>query len=239
MAPKEPVHERRGGGAGRERAKAVYKATVVESDKPGGIEGVAENPDGPLEHGRGRSHGVMPVDLAEHHIPGEDQHLGGRASLVGDGKRRALLVEAEAGEQSLLVEVSSVGHAGVEAVAAEVVHLVDIDRPREQRVQNPAGRIGGRVDDQGGHAGRIEAPRSGEHGGRFAPGENAVHERLVAWEAGHPHVLDRMAEGPVADVVHERRHQKRRGVGLGDDRDESGIVLEPGKKLEGPPVDPQ
>ena len=132
MAPKQTVHERRGGGAGRERAEGVDEPVVVEPDKPVWIKGVAQAPDGPLQHRRGTPHGVMPVDLAKHHIPGEDQHLGGRAALLGDGQRRAVLVEAEAGEQSLLVEMPAVRDSGVEAVAAEVVHLVDIDRPREQ-----------------------------------------------------------------------------------------------------------
>jgi hypothetical protein len=39
--------------------------------------------------------------------------------------------------------------------------------------------------------------------------------------------------------MHQRRHQKRRRIGLVDLRDKTGVVLEPGKKLERPPVDPQ
>ena len=239
VAPEQAVDERRGGGAGRERAEGVDKPSIIKPDEASWIEGVAQAPDGPLQHRRGTPYGVMPVDLAKHHIPGEDQHLGGRAALVGDGQRRAVLVEAEAGEQPLLVKMPAVRNAGVEAVAAEVVHLVDIDRPREQRVQNAARRVGGRAHDEGGHAGRIEAPRFGEHGGRFATGEDVVHECFVPGKPGQPHVFDRMAEGPVADVMHQRRHQKRRRVGLVDLRDKPGVVLEPRKKFERPPVNPQ
>ena len=106
-------------------------------------------------------------------------------------------------------------------------------------MQDAAGRVGGRAHDKGGDAGRIEAPRFGEHGGRFAMGEDLVNERLVPRKPGQPHVFDRMAEGPVADVMHQRRHQKRRRVGLVDLRAKPGVVFQPGKKLKRPPVDPQ
>jgi hypothetical protein len=37
----------------------------------------------------------------------------------------------------------TVGDAGMEAVPAEIVHLVDVNRPRKQRMEDPAGGIAG------------------------------------------------------------------------------------------------
>ena len=42
---------------------------------------------------------MVPVDFAEHHVAGEDHHLGRRLSLVGDRQAIARFVEAEALDQ--------------------------------------------------------------------------------------------------------------------------------------------
>ena len=94
----------------------------------------------PLEHGRGRADAVVPIDFAEHHVAGEDHQLGRRLAFVGDRQAVARLVQAEAADQPLLVEIPAVGHAGVQAVAEEVVHLVDVDRARKACWRGFAGR---------------------------------------------------------------------------------------------------
>ena len=71
----------------------------------------------PLQHGRGRAHAVMPIHFAEHHIPGENHEFGGGFAFVGDGQAVARLVQTQTAQQSLLIEVPAVWHAGVQAVA--------------------------------------------------------------------------------------------------------------------------
>ena len=86
---------------------------------------------------------MVPIDLAKHHITRKDHQLGGSAPLVGDRQSRACFIEAQATKQPVFIEVTSVGYASVEAIASEVIHLVDIDWARQQRMQNPTGRVGG------------------------------------------------------------------------------------------------
>jgi len=91
------------------------------------IEGFAEEAEGALQHGGGGADGVVPVDFAEHDIAGEDHHLGGGFSFFGDGESVAGGVEAETLDQTGLIKIAAVRDAGVEAVAHEIVHLVDVD----------------------------------------------------------------------------------------------------------------
>ena len=74
---------------------------------------------------------MMPVNLAEHHVPRKDHHLGRGAPFVGDCQSIACLVEAERANQPLLVKVAAIRNARVQAVANQLVHFVDIDRPAE------------------------------------------------------------------------------------------------------------
>src|SRR5690606_28336303 len=106
------------------------------------VEVGVEQVESALQHGGRRANGVVPIDLAEHHIAGEDHHLGGGLSLVGNRQRIARLVEAEALNQTRLVEVPAVGDAGVEAIAHQIVHLVDVDRAREHASQQASATIG-------------------------------------------------------------------------------------------------
>ena len=158
----ETVRQRFGRGAGRRGHEPAGERGVVAPDEAGRVDSLPDEPHRPLQHRGGGADGMVPVDLAEHDVAGEHHQLGGGAALVGDGERRAGGVEAEACEQPLLVEVPAVRHAGVQAVAGQVVHLVNVDRPREQRAEDAAGRIVGGSLDQSGHAGRIEFPAVGE-----------------------------------------------------------------------------
>ena len=181
----------------------------------------------------------MPVDLAEHDVAGEDHEFRGRAALVGDRQRPAGGVEAERREQPLLVEVPAVGDAGMQAVAGEIVHLVDVDRSREQRLQDAGGGIGGGARDQFRHAGGSEPPVVGEHRGHVTLRDDGGHQRLVPGQLRQPQVLDRVAVGPVAHVVQQRRGHERRGVGLADGRDEPVVAGQPPQKLQRQPVGSQ
>ena len=105
-------------------------------DQPLEIELAAQQVKCPLQHGRGRAHGVVPIDFAEHHVAGEDHHLGGRLAFVGDRQRVARFVQAQAADEPAAVEVLAVGNAGVQAVAHQVVDFVDVDRPGEHAAEN-------------------------------------------------------------------------------------------------------
>ena len=41
--------------------------------------------EGPLQHGRGGTNPMMPVNLAEHHVARKNHHLGSRLALLRDG----------------------------------------------------------------------------------------------------------------------------------------------------------
>ena len=166
----------------------------------------------PLKHGRGRADAVVPVDLAEHDVAGEDHQFGGRLALVGDGQPVAGLVQAQAAQQPLLVEVPPVGHAGVQAVAEEIVHLVDVDRAGEHAGEDLAGGVAGLLAQQGDHVARIDVPIVPQHVGDLALQQEAVGEQLVARHARQPDVFDRMAERPVAQVVQQRGGDEHLGV---------------------------
>ena len=146
----------------------------------------------------------MPVDLAEHHVAGEDHHLGGGLPLVGDRQAVAGFVQAEALDQSRLIEVAAVRDAGVQTIAHEIVHLVDVDRPREHAPQQPAAAVGGLVGEHLDHVARLDVPLVAQHVGEFPFEQKAVGEQLVAGDLPEADVFDRMAERPVAEVVEQR-----------------------------------
>ena len=233
----EAVDELFGGRSRGGLAHVGDPAGVVRPHKPRHVQAAADEPDGPLEHGRRGTHGVVPVDLAEHDVAGEHHELRGGAGLGGDGQRRARLVEAEAGQQAFLVEVAAVRHAGVEAVPGEIVHLVDVDGPGEHRCQDPAGGVGRRALDQAGDPCRIEPPVPLEHPAGGTAGEQAADERLVAGNLRQAHVLDGVAVGPVAHVVEQGGGREGGCVVGADDGREAGVAAEPGQEFEGQPVD--
>ena len=108
---------------------------------------------------------MVPVDLAEHDVAGEHHEFGCGATLVGDRQARALLIEAQAGQQAIAVEVAAVGNARVEAVTGQVVHLVDVYWSGEERPQDPTGRIVGRARHEARDTMRVEPPLLGEDDG--------------------------------------------------------------------------
>ena len=80
------------------------------------------------EHARRRTNRVVPVDFAEHHVPGKDHHLRRRFAFACDRQPRPRLVQAQTANQPQRVKVSAVRNTGVQAVPRQVIHLVDIDR---------------------------------------------------------------------------------------------------------------
>ena len=172
----QPLDERRRPRSHRGAPQPADESLLVGPGEPGGIDGAAHEPDGALEHARGGPHGVMPVDLAEHHIAGEDHQFGRRPSLVGDRERLSRGIDAQTRQEAILVEVTAVGDAGVKAVAGEVVHLVDIDRPGEEGVEENPGRIVGRAVDEGRDPGWLEPPLGPEDRGRLPCGKDPTDE---------------------------------------------------------------
>ena len=69
------------------RSQVDETAVVAPHQASGSIAGRTQ-PDGPLQHRRGGPDRMVPVDLAEHHVSGEDHQLGGGPALVGDRQRR-------------------------------------------------------------------------------------------------------------------------------------------------------
>ena len=122
------------------------------------IQPMVQQVKGPLKHGRGRADRVVPVDFAEHHVPREDHHFGRRAAFVGDRQPVAGLVQAQAANQTLLVEIAAVGNSGVQAVPHQVIHLVGVDRPRQQAVQDLRDGFAWLAGQQGDHLAGLNAP---------------------------------------------------------------------------------
>src|SRR5215212_8171581 len=83
---------------------------------------------------------MMPIDLAEHDIAGEDHHLGCGFSFVGDRQSIADFVETKAADQPRAVEVLAVGNARVQAVTHQVIDFVDVNRAGENATEDPLGR---------------------------------------------------------------------------------------------------
>ncbi len=233
----EPLSERRSRRAVRSGEDPVDELAVVESHELLRHDTVAREPDRPLEHGGGRPHGVVPVDLAEHHGPRRHEHLGCGSTLLADAERPAVRPDAEARKEPFLVEMPTVRHSRVEAVAGEVVHLVDVDRPRQKRGEKQSRRIVRLTPDEPAHAVHRDVPLPREHVRQFPLRDEAVNEGLVGREALEPHVLDRMAESPVADVMDEGRDDEGLRVLGAHPVAEGSLVAEPPEKLQGQPED--
>ena len=80
------------------------------------------------KHAGGGTNRVVPIDLAEHHIPRENHQLSCRFSLGTDRQAISLFVHQQRLNQSRTVEVASIGNTCVKTIAFKVIHLVDVDR---------------------------------------------------------------------------------------------------------------
>lgn len=178
----------------------------------------------------------MPVDFAEHHVAGEDHHFGRGLAFFGDRQRVAGRVQAQAADQTVLVEVATVGHAGMQAVAGQIVHLVDVDRTGKDAGQNARSGPPGLVREQVDHVARIDLPLVAQCVGNVPFEQEAVGKQLVRGNAGQAHVFDRMAKRPVPQVVQQGRHDQQLGVGRHDRRGESLVVAQMPQAQQGQPV---
>ena len=177
---------------------------------------------------------MVPIDFAEHHVAGEDHHLGGGLAFVGDRQRVARFVQAQAADQPAAVEVLAVGNAGVQAVAHQVIDLVDVDRPGEHAAEDARARDVCTLPDTRSATSRgFESPVVAQHVGHFALAMIARGELLRGpGRCGKLQVLDRMAERPVADVVQQRGGQEQLGILRRDGGGESLVGREPVKVFD-------
>ena len=183
--------------------------------------------------------GVVPIHFAEHHVAGEDQQLGRGLAFLGDRQAVALPVQAKAADQPLLVEVSPVGHAGVKAVAEEIVHLVDVDRAGKHAGQQLARAIAGLLAQQRNHIAGVEPPLPAKRIGQVTLQEEAVGEQLMRRHAGQVNVFDGVAEGPVPQIVQQGRDDQQFGVLGANALAETLVVGQLFQQQQGQAVDAQ
>ena len=112
----------------------------------------------------------------------------------------------------------------MQAVAGQVVHLVDVDRPGEHAGQEARFRIARFSRQQGHQVPGLNGPIVAQRVGDFAFQQKAVGEQLVLRHAGQPHVFDRVAKRPMAQVVQQRGDDKQLGVRRRNDRGKALVV---------------
>ena len=182
---------------------------------------------------------MMPIDFAEHHVAGEDHHFGGGLAFFGDRQGIARLVQAKAADQPALIEIAAIGDAGVQAVAGEIIHLVDVDRPGEHAGQDSRHGVARLVRQQGHHVARIDAPVVAQRVGNFAFEQKTVGEQFVGRHARQTDVFDRMAKRPMPQVVQQRGHDEQLGVGRRHRAGEARVVAQLPQKQQRQPIDAQ
>ena len=102
----------------------------------------------------------------------------------------------------------AIRHAGVQAVAEEIVHLVDIDRAGEHARHDSRGGVAGLFAQQGHYVPRLHVPVVPQHVADLAFQQETVGKQLVARHAGQFDVLDGMAKRPVAQIVQSAAARK-------------------------------
>ncbi len=100
----------------------------------------------------------------------------------------------------------------MQAVPIEVIHFVDVDRARKDRMQQAARRRfvprGHNVE----HFFRLDLPLLPQHDAQLARlREKMGGKFLVRRQIVESHVLDRMTKGPMPDVVQQSRAQQNLG----------------------------
>ena len=117
-------------------------------------------------------------------------------------------VQAEAADQPLLIEVLSVRHARMETVPVEIIHLVDIDGTGQHALQQTHPGRPRLAGQQPHNFARRNIPLLPQSVGNLAFQEEAVGEHLVVRYARQTDILNRMAKGPMPQIVKHRRDQK-------------------------------
>ncbi len=109
--------------------------------------------------------------------------------------------------------------------------------PERSAREEPGLDVVAAARDQVGDVLGLERPILADRVGDFAVGDESAGEQFVVGDVGELQVFDRMAEGPVADVVEQGGDQESLGVGWADGGGESFVRAEPGEKFERDLVD--
>ena len=121
----------------------------------------------------------------------------------------------------------SIGHSRVQAVANEVIHLVDIDGAGKHAGKNSRCGDARLLAQQGHHIARLHVPVVAQYVANLSLQQKAIRKQLMAWDAGQFDVFNRVAKRPVAQVVEESCRQKNLGVLRADCRLKPLIVCKP------------
>jgi hypothetical protein len=104
----------------------------------------------------------------------------------------------------MAVKVATVGDTGVQGVSFEIVEFIDVDWAAEHGSQDAvhvARRGVGFGVEELGDLVRFQFPVASEASGYFSMLKQSFGEEFVFWEIDQAEVFDRVAKGPVADVV--------------------------------------
>ncbi len=97
----------------------------------------------------------------------------------------------------------------MQAVSAQVVHLVDVDGSGEDRANESQGGRVGSSDQYIEHFFGFDLPVSLQHIGQWSSGlEEFGGEGFVRRQSWQLHVFDRVTEGPVTEVVQQGRDEQ-------------------------------
>ena len=173
----------------------------------------------PLEHGRGRADAVVPIDLAEHDVAGEDHQFGGRLALVGDRQAVAGLVQAQAAQAAAAGR--SAGRrarrrAGCRGRGSPSCRCRSGRRACWRGFARPASR-GFSLSRATTSRGLM--PQSCRSTSPISPSSRKLLANS-SWlgTLGQADVFDRMAERPMAQVVQQGRGDEHLGVFRADGR---------------------
>lgn len=168
----------------------------------------------PPEHGRKGAARVVPVNVAHHHVLGEQQAFERRDPFFGDREALAFRVGHERFDEPLDVD-AAVRNVAVVRVTHEVVHLVGIERAAHQFAE-PVSCFSG---DDFGHGVGIDLPvvvQDGRDGGDVAMilVQELAGQRFVVREHGgivvcRGDLFKYMRMGIVSDVVQQTGGQQR------------------------------
>ena len=181
--------------------------------------------ESPGEHAGGAADGVVPVDLAEHHVPRKDHQFGGGAALGRYRQAVAGGVGDQGGHQAIAVEMATVWDPAVQAVSTQVVHLVDVDGAREDRTDQSHGGGIGASHQHIENLVWVNVPVALQDDcQRAVLAKKLGRERLMGRQTGKFHVLDRVTIRPVSQIVQQRGGQQHLGGMTVDNFTEPGIA---------------
>jgi hypothetical protein len=96
----------------------------------------------------------------------------------------------------------------LQAVAGEIVHFVDVDRPGEQAGQDSRYGVARFVGKQRHDIARIDAPVVAQRVGNLAFEQKTVGKQFMSRHTRQTNVFDRMAKWPMPEIVQQRSDDK-------------------------------